>query len=151
MRVTTSLAFAALAAAAASATPTPAHAIDGTPVRVNQTATLRAGACAFTAVLHGGYTVLTASASGADVRDAIIDVETRLECRGAEPRTAMHQIYFAATTEASLLERLAAIARAEHADARGETCGFSPAFRREGGALVVIDVATTCTELQRSR
>jgi hypothetical protein len=148
MRTASCLALAALAALTAGTTPSPAHAVDVIPVRVQQTALFHAGSCAYRTTVQGSYSVDPTS-GGARVRDAIIDVEGRLLCRGLAPRTVVHQIYFAATTEQALLARLAEIARIARPEQAGEPCDFSASFERRDSALVVTGVTTTCVERRR--
>lgn len=149
MRTAPLAVFAALAAMSTNALPATSRAESVTPVQIRQTATRTAGRCTYTATLRGSYTVHPSSPRGTPVRDAIIDVETTLACRGEQPVTSLRQVYYASTLEETLLARLADIARMDRSEGSGH-CSFMPALQRQGTTVQVTDIATSCPASRRS-
>jgi hypothetical protein len=78
------------------------------------------------------------------VRDAVIDVDARIDCRGQAPVVSLREIYFASTTEFELLAHVARASRVEYADHRGGVCAMAPTLRRDNDALVAEAVTSTC-------
>jgi hypothetical protein len=135
------LALATLAASATSARPALATDPPARDVRIEQVAHRVVGRCAYTTSLHGTY----ALGDGGAVRNAVIDVGVELACRGERPIVRAHEVYFASTSEASLLVRIAELAATEYpAPYHGATCAYRPAVAREGASVTVTDVAFAC-------
>lgn len=123
--------------------PATAHADETQTVNVNQTARRSVGRCVYETRLEGHYQTVGSTDRAVPVREAVIAVTTRLDCRGAPPKLAMRQIYFAETTEDALLGRLAEVTRVENPGSNG-ACAFAPTLRRDGQQLLVTDVVATC-------
>lgn len=156
MRKPMALALAVLSAASASTLATRAQASDESttplPVRVEQTATRRVGACTYTVTLRGSYQASPSTRQAAvRVHNAIIDVDTHLDCRGEVPQTTVRQIYFAATTEEQLFARIAEAARAERPLVGGASCSFRPALHHEDRGVSVSAIDTDCPVPERAQ
>jgi hypothetical protein len=122
----------------------PASGQDGTRVRINQTVSRTVGSCTYTTTVRGSYHALATEADSVPVREAFIDVDAKIECRGAPPRTQLHQVYFARTTERELFDELASAARVDRADSGAPACSFEPEFARHESQAHIQDVSVAC-------
>ncbi len=82
------------------------------------------------------------------VRDAVVDVSTRLACRHQPAVESQRQLYFAATTATDLASRLRDAASIEYVPRPGTRCRVEPTLRAEPAGPVFADLAMTCFAAQ---
>ncbi len=134
-------AFLLVSALTVLASPVHADGVDTRAVEVRDSVRKVIGHCTYTAEVAGWY---QRGAVAGSVREALVNVSSRLQCRHQAPVWSRRQLAFAATSATELGLLLSDAASLEYEPQPGRLCRVATTLRAEPAGPVFSDLAMTC-------